>query len=302
MTIHNSSKRPIIALLIASIIWGATPAIMKLSLTSVPISSLGFLRFGAAAILLLPFVYQKLRVKRSDIITIILSGLLGITYNILFFFWGLTHTTAINAGLITATVPIFTLFFAQFFLGEKITNRLRFGVLLGFTGIACIIVKDILQQGISISPFEDFFLLISTVSFVLYEIVSKKLFKKYNPLVITFYMFSVGAISFLPATLFEYINFPSWISSLSTPAVFGVVFGILGSSILAYVLWNWGLSKMDVNRVGFFFYLNPIVSTITAVLLLSEKITVSFVLQSLFILIALFFSELPLPNHRLHKA
>lgn len=298
---ETKHKLALSALLIASIIWGATPAIMKETLNSVPIFSLAFIRFGVAALLVSPFIITKLKIAKKDIPLIMLSALFGITFNIAFFFWGLTQASALSAGIITAATPIFTLLFARLFLGEHITKKLSLGAALGILGIIVIIGKDILTDGVTISPAGDILLIFSTIAFVLYEMLSKRLFKTYSSFQIAFLTFVFGAASFLPATIFEFYKMPYWYHQLSNHAIIGMLFGILFSSLTAYMLWDFGLSKIGASRVGFFFYLDPVISTIFAVVLLSEKITPAFLAGSLCIIGGLFIAEGRLPYHHLRK-
>ncbi len=298
---ETKHKFALVALLIASIIWGATPAIMKETLDSVPIFSLAFIRFGVAALLVFPFIITKLKIAKKDIPLILLSSLFGITFNIAFFFWGLRESTALSAGIITASTPIFTLIFARLFLGEQITKKLSLGATLGILGIIVIIGKDFLQHGATITPLGDILLILSTIAFVFYEMLSKKLFKIYSSFHITFLSFVFGAISFFPAAVVEFYKMPYWIHQLSPQAIIGMLFGVLFSSLTAYMLWDFGLSKIGAARVGFFFYLDPVISTIFAVVLLSEKITPAFLAGSLLIIGGLFIAEGKLPYHHLHR-
>lgn len=295
----NKKHRAILALISASIIWGITGPVMKLTLQSVPIFSLAFIRFFFASLILFPFVYKKLSINIKDLPILILCAGLGVTFNIAFFFWGLTLTSALNSGIIIATAPLFILLGAAIFLKEKITRRLMIGLIIGITGIGIIISRDVFQNGISLSPLGDFIILLSLLAFVFYDILSKKLFKKYSPLTITFYSFLIGAISFFPASYYEFVNNPAWMTGLKSNALFGIIFGIFFSSFAAYSLWQWGLSKIDAGQAGFFYYLDPVASTIGAVILLSEKITQPFVLGAMLIFLGLFFAEGHLPYHSL---
>ncbi len=280
----------------ASLIWGATAPIMKFTLTSVPIFSLAFIRFGIAALLLFPFVLNKLFIKKGDWPILVFSALCCVTFNIGFFFLGLKLTTALNAGIIIASTPLFTILFARLFLKEKIAQNLIFGAAFGLIGIGIIISKDFFANGFNLSPLGDLLIFLAMISFVLYEVAGKKLAERnYNPLSITFYSFAIGALTFLPAAVLEFQKKPDWIISLPVPAFLGIAFGIFFSSLAAYYLWEWGLSKISTARVGFFFYLDPIAATIVAVLLLKETITPFFILGSLFIFLGLFFAEGRLP-------
>lgn len=295
----TANRLAIFSLITASIIWGATGPIMKLTLKEVPLFSLAFIRFFTATLILLPFIYKKISVDKKDFFILIISAILGITLNISFFFLGLTLTTALNTGIIVASGPIFALIAGHFVLKEKVSKNLIIGAIVGILGISVIIGKDILSNGFHLSPLGDFFILITMLCFVFYQIISKELFKKYNPFVLTFYSFAIGALSFLPAMLFELQKEPLWFSSLSTNAIFGILFGIFFSSLAAFSLWQWGLSKIAVSKADFFFYLDPVVSTILAMVLLSEKITFPFVIGSILILLGIFFAEKRFPYH--HK-
>lgn len=292
----STHKKVFLALICASLIWGATAPIMKFTLASVPIFSLAFIRFATAALILFPFVINKLTIKKEDWPIVVFSAICCVTFNIGFFFLGLKLTTALNAGIIIASTPLFTALFAHLFLKEKIAQNLIFGALAGFIGIAIIISKDFFSNGFYLSPLGDFLILLAMLSFVFYEIAGKKLAShNNNPLSVTFYSFGIGALTFLPAAALELQKNPDWVASLKIPAVLGILYGILFSSLLAYSLWEWGLSKIPAARVGFFFYLDPIAATIVAVLLLGEKITPLFILGSLFIFLGLFLAERRLP-------
>ncbi|RJQ37474.1 hypothetical protein C4559_03590 [Candidatus Microgenomates bacterium] len=287
----DSKKIAILALIISSVIWGSTSTVMKLTLKEVPIFSLAFIRFFLAALLLYPFVRKKLSIDRKDIPILVISAFLGVTLNISFFFWGLTQTSALNAGIIVTSSPIFLILIAHTFLKEKISKNLVVGAVMSMVGISIIISKDTLANGLNVFPFGDFLILAATLFFVFYEVISKGLFKKYNPLVVTFYSFAIGAMGFLPSLVVEFQREPYWIQNISTPAIFGIIYGILFSSLIAYSFWEWGLFKISASKAGFFFYLDPIASTITAVVILSEKVTTPFLIGAAFIFIGLFFAE-----------
>lgn len=291
----------ILAIIFSSIIWGATPAIMKYTLLTVPVFSLGFIRFFAAALILLPFVFRKVSLKDINPI-ILVAAFFGITFHIAFFFLGLKLTTALNAGIISAFYPILTLIAAHFFLSEKIKSNILIGAALGIAGLGVIIGKDILTSGFSLSPLGDLLIIISALVGVMYAILSKKILKKHSPVLSSFYLFSIGGIGFLPFALWELQTRPMWFTNIEASVLFGILFGILFSSLIAHLFWQWGLSKMDVTKVGFFHYLEPVVATITAVLILSEQITLAFIVGSLLILFGLLIAEVHrhrhIPHHR----
>ena len=254
----------------------------------------------AASLILLPFVAKNLTIAKKDIPKVVLASLFAVTLNISFFFWGIKLTTALNASIIASTIPIFTLLFAKIFLKEAISAKLLLGGLLGVSGILFIVGKDFIEHGFSLYPLGDLLMLCATLSFVGDEIVTKKLTKTYNAFSITYYLFLIGALTFLPLAVVELIKNPLWMTHLTSVSLIGIGYGILFSSLAAYSLWEWGLSKIPASRVGFFFYLDPVVSTIAAVILLSEKITLPFLIGAAAIFLGIFIAEGRLPYHHMH--
>jgi len=53
----------------------------------------------------------------------------------------------------------------------------------------------------------------------------------------------------------------------------------------------WGLSKLEVSRVGFFVYLDPVIATAAAFFMLKETITIPFLLGAAFIFFGLYIAE-----------
>ena len=305
MKSHNSTTFAYLALAAASIIWGANGAVMKSALEFVPLFSLAFIRFGTASILLYFLLKPKIKLDKKDIPLVIFCGLLGITFNISLYFWGLRLTTALNAGIIEASLPLLTLFFLHFVFKRGISKNLLYGGLIGIVGIIVLIGKDFASP-MHLSPLGDFLILASITSFMLYELGLKRLFRKYDPLSMTFYSFAVGAWFFLPAASIEYARSPMWITTVPPHIYLNILYGILLSSLAAHACWQWGLSKISLSKVGFFLYLEPFASMIAAVLLLSERITIPFVIGASLIFLGLFLAEIHISSHphvttKLHK-
>ena len=125
----------------AAIIWGATAPIMKLTLEQIPVFSLAFIRMTVASIILGVLISQKLKIKKEDYITFFWAAITGVTLNLTLFFIGLKLTEAILAAFLIASVPIFTMIAAHFYLREKFTMRLILASTVAFVGVAIIIGK-----------------------------------------------------------------------------------------------------------------------------------------------------------------
>ncbi|MEK7121047.1 MAG: DMT family transporter [Patescibacteria group bacterium] len=146
-------------------------------------------------------------------------------------------------------------------------------------------------------------IILASISFVIGAVISKKILTKYSTLVVTAVAFMVGTVTmFIPATL-EYIRNPDWISEVTILGFLGLIYMTLLSSISAYFLFEWGLSKTSVIVSNLFQYIEPFIATLLAVAILSEKVSVSFFTGAFLIAAGVYLGTLAKEaHHRQHKA
>ena len=229
-----------------------------------------------------------------------LAALTGVTLNLAFFFLGLKLTQAINASFLVAAVPIFTILAAHFYLKEKFNSRLILASLIAFAGVALIIGKP--YAGVSSRELAgNFLLLLATLSWVAHEIFAKKLLKTYDGGTVAFYSMAIGAFTFLPLALLEFVKNPNWINQVTLSGFMGILYGIFFASLIAYWAWQKGLSLLPAGQAAFFFYLDPISGTILAIILLGEKLTPQLAAGGLLISLGVILIEHKRHQHPLYQ-
>lgn len=224
----------------------------------------------------------------------------GVTLNLSFFFFGLRLTQAINASFLVASVPIFTILAAHFYLREKITFRLAAGAAIAFAGVALIIGKPNLTNG-SQETLGNLLLLAAALSWVAHEIIAKKLLKTYKPSVVAFYTMAIGATTLLPLSFFELLTNPAWIQGVSAKGLLGLLYGIVFASLIAYWAWQNGLSKLPAGKASFFFYLDPVSGVTLSMILLGERVTPFLLIGGVAIAAGVFLAESHRRAHPLHR-
>lgn len=299
---------PYIALLVAHIIWGANFVVAKITLNEVPMMNLAFLRFTIAAILLLPFVLsiKKQKVEPMDVIKIILVGLFMTTFNIAFFYAGIKRTLAIDASVLTMIIPILSVLGGWWFLKEKIYWINLLGIGLSLLGAILVIGLPLLLLGASGTSdlLGNLMIIISCISFVIGAIIAKPLVNKYHPVLMTFAIFLVAAISFSIPAMWEFKNQPDWFSNLTVIGILGFWFITLLSTVVAFFLQNYGYEKVGVTKSNLFHYIEPAVAATMAVTLLNERISFSFIVGTTLIILGVYWGTLGKDSHHhnLHKA
>lgn len=294
---------PVLALIIANVIWGMASPIFKFALTNIPPFTLAFIRFFFSGLIFLPLAlnnWQKLTAKQW--LEIILVGFFGITITVSFFFLGLARTESINAPIIISSSPVFVYLLSIILLREKPKLRVLAGMLIALTGVLLIILSPLIVDGKKFVPGAiegNIFILLATIGSVLQIIIGRDVLKKVNPIQVTAITFLFGSLTFLPFIPKEFSNWN--ISLLNTAGWTGIIFGIFFSSAIAYFLFYYGISRLLAQEVGIFTYIDPIAAIIIAAPLLHEYPNIFYIFGGLLIFGGIYFAEKRIHWHPFHK-
>ncbi|MFA6533346.1 MAG: DMT family transporter, partial [Patescibacteria group bacterium] len=223
---------PILALIIANVIWGMASPIFKFALTNIPPFTLAFIRFFFSGLIFLPLAlnkWQKLTAKQW--LEIILVGFFGITINISFFFLGLEKTESINVPVIASSGPIFIYLLSIIFLKERPKLRVLTGMLIALAGVLFIILSPLIVDGkkFIIGAIEgNLFILVATFGSVFQTIFGRDVLKKVNSFQVSAITFLFGSLTFIPFIPKEFSNWN--MSLLNTAGWTGIIFGVFFSS------------------------------------------------------------------------
>ncbi len=298
---------PYLAILGAHLIWGGNYVVAKVTLNEFPPTTLAFLRFGLACLLIAPFLItiesKKRKIRLEHVPRLFLAGFLMAGLNIALFYQGIVRTKAIDASVIELIIPIISVLGGWFFLKEKIYGINLFGISLGLIGALTIVGIPLLFVGSfqAVELFGNLLIVFSSISFVAGSMLFKNMLKIYPPIIISAITFLVATITFLIPASLEYLNNPAWVNQISILGILGLLYITLMSSISAYFLLLWGLSKVNVSQANLFQYIEPAVAATLAVPLLGERISFSFIIGFCLISLGVYWGTLgKLHHHHTH--
>lgn len=303
---------PYIALILAHLIWGVNFVVAKIALNEFPPMSLAFSRFALAVIFLAPFFLtrkkddpnQITKINKKDLPKLVAVGVLIITLNIAFFFEGIKRTTAIDASILSLTIPMLSVLFGWWFLKEKVHLINLVGIALGFSGALIIIgLPQIITGTISLKMlFGNTLIVLASIAWVAGATISKKILDSYSSILVIGIAFLVGTITFFIPASIEYIQNPNWISQITILGILGLLYMALLSSVSAYFLFEWGLSKTSIIVADLFQYIEPFAATFLAITFLGETLSASFLIGSVLIVIGVFLGTFAKEAHHRHRA
>lgn len=284
---------PILALILANVIWGGASPIFKFALENIPPFTLAFIRFFFAGLIFLPFVNQNnwKELSFKEWLGVILVGFFGITINISFFFLGIQKTESINAPVIASAGPVFIYLLSVLFLREKPKIRVLTGMLFALFGVLIIIFSPILlgQKWVLGEIEGNLFIFAAMLGTVFQTIIGRRVLKKISYIQVSVVTFLLSSLTFLPFTSKEFLIWD--FSQLNVNGIVGIIYGVVFSSAAAYSLFYYGVSKLKAQEVGLFTYIDPIVAVLIAAPLLHEYPNVHYFIGTLLVFGGIYFAE-----------
>jgi drug/metabolite transporter (DMT)-like permease len=267
---------PYLAAIISSTIFGLSFLFSKMALTVASPLALVAFRFLLAFVVmsaLIMFKVIKVNYKNKPIKELIILGLAEPVVYFIFETYGIRETSSSIAGLMLSIIPIAVTILGVYFLKEIPSIKRIMFIVISVSGVALIgIMSASSNEGTSVRGI--FLLLGAVITAGFFTIISRKASKYFTPIEITYFMMVLGAIFFnliLISTLinrgeiltyFEPLRNLKFISSV-------LYLGIL-SSIVAYLLINYTLSKIEASNTSVFANISTIVSVVAGVVILKE--------------------------------
>ncbi len=277
----------LIAITLTVIFWGYSFVSTKILLQDLPPISIAFFRqlIAAGALFIILFCKKLfVRMALKDVLLVFASAFFGIVIYFLFENIGLKYTTASNASIIVAAVPIFTLITESLFYKYKITARIISCVILSIAGVFLVIF----EKGLDFSSgytLGNLLMIGAMVTWVIYTIICKSLTGRYNGIVITAYQMMAASVLYIPLIIPE-IN--QW-KGLSAYSMVNLLYLSLMCSALAYYLYNVAVKGLGATVSSMFLNLIPVVSILGGVLVLNEIVSFIQIGGMLLIMLSLIF-------------
>jgi drug/metabolite transporter (DMT)-like permease len=255
---------------------GTYVALSKPLTAVIPVFALAFLRFGIAAVAMLPWTFRAAGEAPLTTTEQWLFFLLSFFGNFLFsicMLTGITFTTATAAGVILATLPAVVALLSRFFLRERLTPRVLLAIALAVGGIVLLQLAKATESANARSALLGNLLMFgAVVCEAIYVIIAKRLSATRTPLRVSALINLWGLALITPLGLWSLASFD--LGSLNAGHWSLLVFYSLAASLFAVWMWVTGLKHIPASQAGVFTVALPIAATAVGVLLLGERFTV----------------------------
>ena len=281
----------ILLALVATIIWSGNFIISRSVIHLIGPISLAFLRWSFASLILLPFAWKVFKedwsILKSRSIYFFWTALTGVSLFNTFVYIAGHSTSAINMALIgTTSSPIFASILALLFLKEKMGLMRIIGLITCIIGILLLLSQGSFEKLLAFHfSTGDLWVLAGAFSFAIYSVLVRRKPTGISSIRFLFVVFSLGSVLLFPFFLFEQTYAPSII--WNTELIGSIVYLGVGASVISFLCWNLALHKLGTGRTVIFGNLIPVFSTLEAVWLLGERISMIHWISGLLVVLGL---------------
>jgi drug/metabolite transporter (DMT)-like permease len=261
---------------VLGLIWGAGFLFTKIAVRDILPLTIVLLRTAMAATILLvvlrvrgiPLPPRSLAGWRPYLVLGLVNIALPFTLNS----WGLTRIDSSLAGILTATVPVFTVVIAHLATDdERSTAPTVLGVAIGMVGAIVIVGPNtsVLTSGSGLGKLA---VMMSCVCYGIAGVYARSL-RGTKPMVIAACQLLVAAFVLLPVALI--VDRPWSSVTWSRDAILSVIVLTLFSTVAAYLLYFRILAGAGAVNAALVTYLIPVVAVILGTVFLDERFALS---------------------------
>lgn len=259
---------------------GCYVALTKPLVAAIPVFLLAWLRFGIAAVAMLPWLRKtgmEAPISRQTRGLLFLESFFGNFLFTLCMITGVSLTSAVSAGVIMAAIPAAVAVFSWLFLRETASTRTWWAIALAVAGIGLLALAPGQHSSETAAAAESWRSVVGHVLLVAavlceasYAVIGKKLTAALPPKRITAIINLWGLVLSTPMGLYMALQFD--FATVQSGIWWLLLLYALAASMWTVWLWMTGLRTVPASQSGVFTVLLPVSAALTGVLLLGESL------------------------------
>lgn len=234
---------------------------------------------------------------------------LGVTGGSLYFLTensSMNYTTTTNTSLIVSLSPLVATFLISLFYQSQRLNRVQIvGTLMAALGVVIVVLNG--HFVLHLSPLGDSLAFGAALCWGFYSLLMIPAGQRYDTAFITRKVFFYGLLSMIPyymlrpeetwiftSSVFQFFcssETTSILNFFSSSILLNLLFLGCVASMGCFLAWNWVLKKLGAVVATNYVYFNPVTTILFAWAILSEQITVFFLLGTVLILVGMYLAD-----------
>ena len=265
---------PSVSLVMAMLLWASSFVALKLAFRGYHPMQVIFGRMFIASLCFLIFIpsFRRLNWRRRDLKYLVTMAVCEPCLYFIFEAKAIELTSASQAGMITAMLPLLVAVLAWGLLKEQISRQTLTGFLLAIIGAGWLGLASETDSSAPNPLLGNFCEFLAMVCAAGYTVSLKHLTSNYPPLFLTAFQAFVGSLFFFPFLLLPDVGFPGhW----DTVPLLAMIY--LGTFITfgAYACYNFGVSRIPASQAVGYINLIPVFGVMLGMLVLGETLNIA---------------------------
>ena len=284
-----------IGMLVVALIWGGNFSANKYALESIPPMAFSAARFVLASVVFLAvvrYVNPATRIPRRTAWRLALLGVVGNTGYQIAFMTGLVTTSAINASLILASLPVVVAVLSAALGVERASGRLWFGIVVATVGVVLVVAA----KGVSFSLGTirgDLLVLAASGCWAVFTVGVRLVGKDQDPLRVAALTTYAGTPGLLVVAYPE-LRGLDW-AGLSGGAWFALIYSAVFALVISYIIWSYAVRAIGGSRTAIYNCVTPVFAGAVAWFVLGERLVLAQGAGAALVFVGVFLSQRPGP-------
>lgn len=288
-----SRNLAVVALLMSMLLWSSAYIAMKFALQYYePMVIMAGRMLVASAIFLVVWRHiGQFQYRAGDWRPLLVMVLAEPCLYFVFEGYALQYTSAQQAGVVLALLPLLASVGAWLWLGEKIRRQAVAGFALAIAGAVWLSFAGEADAHAPNPLLGNLLELGAVICAVVYVLAVKRLTAHYNPWTLTALQSFAGSLFFLPLLALPQVSVPDEWWPVAPEAAGAILFLGAVVNIGAYGLYNLGTSYISANQSAAFINLIPVMTLALAWLILGERLNAEQMLACLVVMSGILLSQ-----------
>jgi drug/metabolite transporter (DMT)-like permease len=269
---YKSQWLPYAGLIAAMVLWASSFVVLKLAFRSYHPMVVIFGRMVVASLCFLLFAnrFRGVRFRKGDWKFILFMTICEPCLYFIFEAAALENTTASQAGMIAAMLPLMVAVAARLVLKERLSGKTYLGFAIAICGAVWLSGAGKPHAAAPNPILGNFLEFVAMVCATGYIITLKQLTDRYSPFLLTAFQAFIGSLFYFPLLLLPSTVLPTrW----EPAGIMAIVYLGAFISFGAYGLYNFGVSRISVSRASAFVNLIPVFTLFFGWAILGERFT-----------------------------
>ncbi|WP_375749645.1 DMT family transporter [Vibrio sp. HN007] len=265
----------VILLALPPLFWAGNFIVGRSVRGEIPPVSLSFYRWLIAAIILLPFTYQKIKkdwqLYLQSKYLVFISAISGVSAFNTLVYLGLQSTSANNGMILNAFIPLLISVIGTVLFGLRLTTKQWVGVAISLTGVITVITQG---EPLSLLSFTfnpgDLTVIAAMFCWAIYTLVLKRLPAEIDRVGLIAVQVLIGLFALLPFYIMETAS--GIATQWNQHVIFSLVYVGLVPSVLAYLIYSACVERLGPTKAGLSTNLLPVFGILLSALFLGESL------------------------------